>query len=596
MSTNFSLFGGGKLKTFRQKLSCNITRGALTITDTSFVVEACVEFRQRARMEANEATEEGEVQVQRTDDHHVGNKSKTERDLILELDRELSRLTLGGLKQKARAVQTELPASEFGVGTDPDWESRVGAVFERSAQLADEYEQLMKKQAEEEEAEERHRQHLQKKMEGAAQQHQALLEKLESLRVKLQLNNPKATRKSFLTKKQEMMSEKAKAQEERDRSAKEQQESDRKLAALADEQREEQRRWQEELEELRKEMERVRKEAEEAQLQALKDEVSVVEKQRDVALTRIEEWLKEVKQYLGVLRAEFPEKFPQELVRWEKKEVLVQKNKADLQSRFQELLQQLQQGRELESLPQINMPNLPQVPMAELRFHQIVQKLLRPQLAPPPKPASSPLPPQAPPHYYQPRPRHPPPPQYQAPPSPRFFQPPGYPPFGEHAAPFMVTRPPILYPPPQVQTLHSLAPSPPPPAGAPPAASGPAGKLDKLLEKLGGRFPQCSRAQLTSLLQQVKSARGTLAGMSHDELMEQVGQRLARGERSAPGPIQRPTPSMQRAPPKLCLMCQNHVEPESRHPLSCSHTIHRDCIQMWLRSSKNNSCPFCPTK
>lgn len=75
-------------------------------------------------------------------------------------------------------MQAELPASEFGVGTDPDWESRVEAVFERSAQLADEYEQLMKKQAEEEEAEERHRQHLQKKMEGAAQQHQVSLPNL----------------------------------------------------------------------------------------------------------------------------------------------------------------------------------------------------------------------------------------------------------------------------------------------------------------------------------------------------------------------------------------------------------------------------------
>lgn len=56
-------------------------------------------------MEANEATEE-EVQVQRTDDH-VGNESKTERDLILELDRELSRLTLGGIICFHHLVQTK---------------------------------------------------------------------------------------------------------------------------------------------------------------------------------------------------------------------------------------------------------------------------------------------------------------------------------------------------------------------------------------------------------------------------------------------------------------------------------------------------------
>uniref|UniRef100_A0A668US40 RING-type domain-containing protein n=1 Tax=Oreochromis aureus TaxID=47969 RepID=A0A668US40_OREAU len=309
---------------------------------------------------------------------------------------------------------------------------------------------------------------------------------------------------------------------------------EKKLTALTEEQSEEQRRWQEELEELRQEMERVRKEAQETQLRALQDEIAAVEKQRDVAMARIEAWLKE--------------QYSHERQKWEKKEVLVRRNQAELQSRFQEVLQQLHQGRELESLPRINVPSLPQVPM----------------------------------QYFQPSPslQDQPPPQFQPPPQ-----------LLPHIrGPVRVTPPPSLSPSPPFQATHPVAPSPPPHAVATTAASSaPAGKLDKVLEKLGARFPQCNRAQLTSLLQQVKSSRGTLAGMSMEEVIEQVGFRLAQNERAAPS-------GHAAGPRKLCLMCQNHVDPESRHPLSCSHTIHKDCIQVWLQSSKNNSCPFCPAK
>lgn len=548
------------------------------------------------------------------------------------LDRDSAKTTAEGVIHKAQAVQTDSMTAESSVNTENDWESKAAAVFEYSSTLMEQYNKLVKEQEEEEVEHEKYKQQLQKRKEEATRQHQTLLDKLESLRVKLQLNNSKATRKNFLAKKAEMSTEKTRAEEEKNRLAKELEESERKLTALTEEQSEEQRRWREELEELRQEMERVGKEAEETQLQALQDEVAAVEKQRDVAVSRIEAWLKEVGQYLNTLRLEFPQQYSHERPKWEKKEGLVRRNQAELQSRFKEVLQQLQQGRELESLPRINVPSLPQVPVAELRFDQVMQSLVRPHIGTPPlsNPVLRPLQQQRHPHYYQQRHHHPHPPQYHGPyhhPAPQqYFQPP--PSLQDHPPPQLlphirgqmrVTPPPSLSPSPPFQPAHPVVPSPPPPTAATAApSSAPAGKLDKVLEKLGARFPQCNRAQLTSLLQQVKSSRGTLAGMSMDEVIEQVGFRLAQNERSAPGPISRPTPPgpiqrpappMQKAaaaaPPsgghavgarKLCLMCQNHVDPESRHPLSCSHTIHRDCIQVWLQSSKNNSCPFCPAK
>ncbi|XP_013885192.1 protein enabled homolog, partial [Austrofundulus limnaeus] len=387
-----------------------------------------------------------------------------------DLDQELAKMTVEDLIQKVQLVQTD-GTVDSGTNTQPDWEEQVSAMFECSSKLMEEYSRLLKKQEEEEEEHVKHKQQLQRMKEEALRQQQAQLEKIDSLKVKLQLNNSKTTRKNFLSKKQEVTSERSRAEEERNRLLRELEESDRKLRTLSEQHSEEQRRSGEELEELRREMQRVTKEAQEAQLQALRDEVTAVEKQRDAAVSHIEAWLREVSQYLHALREEFPQQYQTDRAKWERNEGLVRKNKAELQNRFREVLQQLHQGRELEALPRINMPVLPQVPMADLRLRQVMKSLAPPPL--PVHPAHQPLPPQRLPHFFPPHLRQPPPPQYHAPfhpPPPMYFQPPRAPP------PFQPVRLPPQHqflprtasslrvtPPPSLSPSPPVVPSPPPP-------------------------------------------------------------------------------------------------------------------------------------
>ncbi|XP_061586282.1 RING finger protein 214-like [Cololabis saira] len=474
---------------------------------------------------------------------------------------------------KVQAVQTDggSQSQSAGVQTLADWEEQAAAVVELGTELAEQVEDLTQQQQEKQEELQTYMVSLQKHKEEASLTHQGLLEKLESVRVKLQLNNSKATRKNFLVKKQELNAEKNRVEEERNRLAREMEDGGMKLAALTEEQGAEQRRWGAELQELRAELERCRKEAQDAQMQALREETVAVETQRDVAMNRIEAWHREVSQYLDLLRAESPPRFPPERQLWDHKEAAVRQNRVELQSRYQQVLQQLQQGRSLDALPRISTPALPPVPMADLRFRQVMRSL-----APPP-----------PRHFY---PRQPLPP-----------------------APFRGPYPPQGYflPPPAAAAAPTTAGPPIAAAGPPLAAAGPpgaAGKLEKVLEKLAVRFPLVSKNQLMAALQQVKSSRGTLKGLNLDQVLEQVGVRLAQGPPGGPGPIQRPGPPVppgQRGSPgpapgpapqtrKLCFMCQELVDPGDRHPLGCSHAIHRACIQPWLQSSRKDCCPFCP--
>lgn len=144
---------------------------------------------------------------------------------------------------KGQAVQTDTMSQELGVNTDTDWESQAEAMLEYGRSLTEQYDGLRKTQGEEEVAHEKQVQQLQRKKEEAIHQHQvrvaptrahaaepprasviklwlcfqALLEKLDSVRVKLQLNNSKSARKNFSVKHQELTAERSKAEEERNR-------------------------------------------------------------------------------------------------------------------------------------------------------------------------------------------------------------------------------------------------------------------------------------------------------------------------------------------------------------------------------------------
>ncbi|XP_036381099.1 RING finger protein 214 [Megalops cyprinoides] len=536
-------------------------------------------------------------------------------------------------QQSEQSAQTDPWTTESAVNTEPDWESLMRTVEEHSTRLALQYEALLKQQEVDQVQHEGRIKMLELRRDEGIQQQKALIDKIESLRGKLKLNCSKTTRRNFNSKRLELTAEKERLQEEKSKLAMDLERTDRKLASLIEEQSQEKQTWERELAELQKEVDRLHGEAEEANQAALRDEISALEMQREVTISQVEEWIAEAERYLSTLRLDVSQQHLQQRLDWEKNVAVVHSNLGKLQHQFNEQLQLLQRGHHFDSLPPVALPPLPQVPMLELLLGPMMNPQTRPfvpmQVAsqPPPVSMAMPLPPQ----------HHPPQtgllsgpprgPTQTVAPSPQHV-----PVSAPHPAPASKPTP---TPAPQVPAnlAPRAQPTPPPASNPVPSSSAqPAGKLDKLLDKLGARFPQCSRSQLISVLQQIKTSRsGTMAGLSIEELTQQVGQRLAQMERPSPplGPVPPPSaarnfPSMApqgqrttlppQGPPvaqvfqtrpsqtaasssrKMCLMCQNSVEAGSQHDMSCSHVVHKECISVWLQSSKNNSCPFCPSK
>ncbi|XP_074972398.1 RING finger protein 214 isoform X3 [Phalacrocorax aristotelis] len=434
-------------------------------------------------------------------------------------------------------------------------------------------------------------------------------------------------KKEFLQKEQDLKAEIEKLCEKGRRLLKEQEEKENKIASLIAEQSDEKQLWEMELDKLKNQHNEINRNILEETERAWKAEILSLESRKELLVLKLEEAEKEAELHLTYLNCACRSAPPTlETMRpkqgWEMRLNRIRMTKESVRDQFNDHIQMVRNGTKLSSLPQIPTPTLPPPP-SETDFMLTAfqpNPSLTPRLPFPigPVPVPMVMPSADPralsfpllnPAISRPNQPSPPLPASQGRNSPVVASL-----IGTHS-PHMT--PAASIPPPPglggvnvTPEFHRLQ---------------PADKLEKLLEKLLTRFPQCNKAQLTNILQQIKTARRTMAGLTMEELNQLVAAKLAeQQERAVAGaqPLSRirapmfsaPLPQISTPmflPPaqvaypgtashtpaacKLCLMCQKLVQPGDLHPMACSHVLHKECIKFWAQTNTNDTCPFCPS-
>ncbi|KAM6432280.1 RING finger protein 214 isoform 2-T2 [Liasis olivaceus] len=523
------------------------------------------------------------------------------------------------------AVQTDFRRADLEANTDLDVEKNLDKMMSERASLKERYQEVLDKQRQVENQLQVQLQHLQQRREEEMKNHQEILKAIQDVTVKRKETRKKMEKekKEFLQKEQDLKAEIEKLCEKGRRLLKEQEEKESKIVSLIAEQAEEKEAWELELGKLKNQHSEINRSILEETERAWKAEILSLESRKELLVLKLEEAEKEAELHLTYLKSAPP---TLETIRpkqeWETRLNKIRMTKESVRDKFNDHIQLVRNGAKLSSLPQIPTPPLPPPPL-ETDF------LL------PPFQANSSLAPQLP----FPIGSVPMPPMVMPSADPRVLSFP-------LLNPSLITRP--SQPSPSLPAaqersspgLSSLVGShgapgaslpPPPGLGGVKAPSEfhrppPVDKLEKILEKLMTRFPRCNKAQLTNVLQQIKAARRTLAGLTMEELSQLVAAKLAeQQERVAavgtqphsrmcsplfPGPlpqISNPmflppaqvsypgTPPQAPVTCKLCLMCQKLVPPSDLHPMACSHVLHKECIKFWAQTNANDACPFCPT-
>ncbi|KAM9369963.1 RING finger protein 214 [Phaethornis superciliosus] len=521
------------------------------------------------------------------------------------------------------AVQTDFKTADTVVNTDQDIEKNLDKMMSERALLKERYQEVLDKQRQVENQLQVQLKQLQQRREEEMKNHQEILKAIQDVTIKREETKKKMEKekKEFLQKEQDLKAEIEKLCEKGRRLLKEQEEKENKIASLIAEQSDEKQLWEMELDKLKNQHNEINRNILEETERAWKAEILSLESRKELLVLKLEEAEKEAELHLTYLKSAPP---TLETMRpkqeWEMRLNRIRMTKENVRDQFNDHIQMVRNGTKLSSLPQIPTPTLPPPP-SETDFMLTAfqpNPSLTPRLPFPigPVPVPMVMPSADPralsfpllnPSISRPAQPSPPLPASQGRSSPGVASL-----LGSHIPP--------------------AASIPPPPGGG--GGGGvsvapefqrlqPAEKLEKLLEKLLTRFPQCNKAQLTNILQQIKNARRTMAGLTMEELNQLVAARLAeQQERAGAQPLSRiraplfsaPLPQISTPmflPPaqvayhstashspaacKLCLMCQQLVQPSDLHPMACSHVLHKECIKFWAQTNTNDTCPFCPS-
>ncbi|KAB1254996.1 RING finger protein 214 [Camelus dromedarius] len=503
---------------------------------------------------------------------------------------------------------TDFKTADSEVNTDQDIEKNLDKMMTERTLLKERYQEVLDKQRQVENQLQVQLKQLQQRREEEMKNHQEILKAIQDVTIKREETKKKIEKekKEFLQKEQDLKAEIEKLCEKGRREV-----------------------WEMELDRLKNQDGEINRNIMEETERAWRAEILSLESRKELLVLKLEEAEKEAELHLTYLKSTPP---TLETVRskqeWETRLNGVRIMKKNVRDQFNSHIQLVRNGAKLSSLPQIPTPTLPPPPSETDFMLQVFQP--NPSLAPrmpfsigqvtmpmvmpsaDPRSLSFPI---LNPALSQPNQPSPPLPGSHGRNSPGLGSLVG--PHGPHVPPAA-----SIPPPPGLGGIKTSSETPRPQ---------PVDKLEKILEKLLTRFPQCNKAQMTNILQQIKTARTTMAGLTMEELIQLVAARLAEHERAAasaqplgriralfPAPLAQIStpmflPSAQVSYPgrsshvrlfsllgapatcKLCLMCQKLVQPSELHPMACTHVLHKECIKFWAQTNTNDTCPFCPT-